>query len=224
MKLAIVNDAPPKSVASGGGFAFVNPAVGGTYVLPLGAHARAAFFLGVTIPVGMGGGDDPKPGITDARSAGQFARSQMDDSLFAVNDFAVFPGIDFAWVHAGLTLQAEATLFQLWRVRGEKAQPEASKTNFTSGLHAGYFIVPALSLGVDLRYQRWIDAPIAIDHDKTGTKIDNWTFAVGPRLHIPLGGGVKIHPGVSYSRGLDKPMAAATPNYNIVQVDIPVTF
>ncbi|HEX4446720.1 MAG TPA: hypothetical protein VH044_08295 [Polyangiaceae bacterium] len=224
VRLAIVDDSPPSTVATGGGFAFVNPAVGGTYALDLGSDTRLAFFLGVTIPVGMGGGDKPDKGVADARSAGQFARSQMDDSLFAVNDLAVFPGLDFAWVHAGLTLQAEATLFQLWRVRGEKAQPEATKTNFTSGVHVGYFVVPFLSFGLDVRYQRWFNAPIAIDKDTTGTKIDNWTAAIGPRLHIPLGGSVKIHPGISYSRGLDKPMAAATPNYDIFQLDIPVTF
>jgi hypothetical protein len=224
VRLAIVNDSPPKSVTAGGGFAFVNPAVGGTYVLDLGADTRLGFFLGATIPVGMGGGNTPDKGITDARGAGQFARSQMDNSLFAVNDFAVFPGLDLAWVHAKLTLQAEATLFQLWRVRGEKVQPEASKTNLTSGIHVGYFVVPFLSFGADLRYQRWLNAPIAVDHDTTGTKIDNWTFAIGPRLHIPLGGSVKIRPGFSYTRGLDKPMAAAAPNYNIWQLDIPVTF
>jgi hypothetical protein len=224
VRLAIADDAPPSTATTGGGFAFVNPAVGGTYALDLGADTRLAFFLGVTIPVGMGGGDKPDKGLVDARSAGQFARSQMDDALFAVDDSAVFPGIDFAWVHAGLTLQAEATLFQLWRVRGEQAQPEATKTNFTSGVHAGYFVVPMLSFGLDVHYQRWFNAPIAIDKDTTGTKIDDWTAAIGPRLHIPLGGSVKIHPGVSYARGLDKPMAASTPNYNILQLDIPVTF
>jgi hypothetical protein len=224
VRFAVVNDAPPKTVATSGGFAFVNPAVGGTYALPLGSSGRLGLFLGATIPVGMGGGDTPDKGLVDARSAGQFARSQMDNSMFAVNDLAVFPGLDLAWVHDGFTLQAEATLFQLWRVRGEKAQPEATKTNLTSGIHFGYFFVPAFSLGLDVRYQRWINAPIAIDKDPTGTKVDNYTFALGPRFHLPLGGGVKIHPGLAYARGLDKPMAAATPNYHIVQLDIPVTF
>jgi hypothetical protein len=225
LRLTAVNDSPPSSVTTGGAFAVVNPLVGATYAVPLGEEGgRLALFLGATIPIGMGGGNTPDKGVTDARSAGQFARSQMDDSLFAVNDVALIPGVDLAWVHAGLTLQAEATLFQLWRVRGAEAQPEATKTNFTSGVHVGYYLTPFLSLGLDVRYQRWLNAPIAVDHDATGTKIDNWTAALGPRLHIPLGKTVKIHPGLAYARGLDKPMAASTPNYDIVQFDIPVTF
>ncbi len=195
VRLTAVNDSPPATVASGGGFALVNPLVGATYVLPLGEQGRVAFFLGATIPIGMGGGNSPDKGLVDARSAGQFARSQMDDSLFAVNDFAIIPGLDLAWVGSGLTLQAEGTLFQLWRVRGERAQPEASKTNLTAGVHAGYYLFSLLSLGVDVRYQRWINAPIAIDKDATDTKVDNWTVAIGPRFHFPLGGGVKKSSG-----------------------------
>jgi len=71
----------------------------------------------------------------------------------------------------GFTLQAEATLFQLWRVRGEKAQQEASKTNFTSGVHPLLLRSRAVG-GLDVRYQRWLNAPIAIDKDTTGTRVD----------------------------------------------------
>ena len=57
-----------------------------------------------------------------------------------------------------------------------------------------------------------------------GGSSPNWTAAIGPRFHIPLGGTVKVHPGIAYARGVDKPMAAATPNYHIIQLDIPFTF
>jgi len=224
VRLAMVNDSPPKSIAAGGGFAFVNPLVGGTYALDLGAGMRASLFLGATIPIGMGGGDHPDAGLVDARSAGQWARSQMDDSLFAVDDFALIPGVDFAWVGYGFTVQGEATLFQLWRVRGAVAQHEATKTNLTAGIHAGYFVIPELSFGVDLRYQRWLNAPIPVDQNKPLTSVDTSTIAVGPRLHFKLGPGAAIHPGLAYARGLDKPMAGATWNYHVVQLDIPVTF
>jgi hypothetical protein len=155
----------------------------------------------------------------------------MDDSLFAVDDFALIPGIDLAWVGAGFTVQAEATLFQLWRVSGSAVNPitkkapdpDETKTNFTSGIHVGYFVVPLLSFGVDLRYQRWISTPVFIQKDTTGTLVDNLTVAIGPRLHIPLGGGIKVHPGLAYAHGLDKPMNSPL-NYQIVQLDIPVTF
>ncbi len=102
-------------------------------------------------------------------------------------------------------------------------QREATKTNFTSGIHVGYFVLPLLSFGLNLRYQRWINAPFAVEKDTTGTLVDNWTVGIGPRLHIPLGGGIKIHPGVAYAQGLDKPMRSPL-DYHIVQLDVPVTF
>jgi len=227
LKLAAVNDSPP---TGSGGFAIVNPLVGATYAMSLPAGVRASFFLGATIPIGMGGGDTPSAGVTDARSAGQYARSQMDDSLFAVDDFALIPGVDVAWVASGFTVQAEATLFQLWRVRGSginpatksAPDPDATKTNFTSGVHVGYFVIPLLSFGVDLRYQRWLAAPLAIQK-AASSFIDNWTMAIGPRLHVPLGAGIKIHPGLAYAQGIDNPMNSPF-NYRIVQLDVPVTF
>ena len=75
------------------------------------------------------------------------ARAQLDNALFAVNDLALIPGFGAAYVSGGLTVQVEITLLQLMRVRGEAAQPEASKTNMTTGLHGGYFFLPQLSAG-----------------------------------------------------------------------------
>ena len=46
----------------------------------------------------VGGGNTPDSGPLDARKAAASARSQMDNSLFAVDDFAVIPGADIAWV------------------------------------------------------------------------------------------------------------------------------
>ena len=221
LRVAGVSDSPP---VGSGGFALVNPLLGATYAVPVAGRVRAGFFLGVTVPVGMGGGDSPNKGQADARAAGLYARSAMDNSLFAVNDFAVIPGVDIAWVGSRFTVQAEATLFQLWRVRGAAVQHEATKTNLTSGLHVGFFIVPLLSIGAELRYQRWLNAPIAVDNDKTGTLADNLTAAIGPRFHVPLGGVAVIHPGIAYAFGLDKPMSAGALNYHIIQLDIPVVF
>jgi hypothetical protein len=147
----------------------------------------------------------------------------MDNALFAVNDFTVIPGVDVAYVTRGFTVQAEATLFQLTRVRGAAAQPESSKTNFTAGLHAGWFATDMLSIGAELRYQRWLNAPIAVDKDPTGTLVDNVSFAIGPRMHFPIGESTWIRPGVAFSRATDKPLAGAA-NEDVVQVDVPVIF
>lgn len=217
LRFAAVNDSPP---AGNGGLAIVNPVVGATYAKKLG-DLRLAAFLGATVPIGAGGGDSPDAGLANSRSKGAVARSFLDNTLFAVNDFAVIPGIGLAWVKSGLTVQVEATLFQLWRVRGAAKQPEASKTNFTTGLHVGYFVDPHLSLGGELRYQRWINGTFASERD--GRLDDQVTFAVGPRFHQKVG-DIWLRPGISYARGLDKPMSAAAPNYHVIQLDIPVLF
>jgi hypothetical protein len=219
VKLTVVNDSPPASAA--GGFAFVNPLVGASYALAL-AGFRLSGFLAVTVPVGMGGGDTPDKGALDARNAGPAARAAMDNALFAVNDFAIIPGIDVAYVAHGLTLQAEATLFELERVRGASQQLEASKTNFTSGLHAGYFLAGFLSVGVDLRYQRWLDPPFSVAGSKPGTSKDLVSLGFGPRFHFKLP-GVGLHPGVAFTRGFDHPMTSPG-NYDVVQLDLPFTF
>jgi hypothetical protein len=231
VKLTVVNDSPPGTAT--GGFAFVNPLVGAMYSLSFGSGLRGSAFLGVTVPVGMGGGDTPDKGQFDARAVGPFARASMDNALFAVDDLAVIPGLDFAYVGHGLTVQIEATLFQLERVRGGpeapppavgyKPQLEASKTNFTSGLHVGFFLIDVLSLGAELRYQRWFNAPIAVDKSLPGTSVDQLSFAVGPRFHFKLGEKTWLRPGVSYTRGFDPPMTSPG-NYNIVQLDVPLSF
>ncbi len=220
VKLTVVNDSPPGTAT--GGFAFVNPLVGASYALSFGSGWRGNAFLGFTIPVGMGGGDSPDKGALDARTVGPIARADMDNALFAVNDLAIIPGLDLAYVADGLTLQAEATLFQLTRVRGAEAQPEASKTNLTAGLHAGFFVLRCLSLGAEVHYQRWLNAPIAVDHMKPGTSVDMTSLGVGPRFHFQVG-GVWFRPGISFTRGFDHPMTSPG-NYNVVQLDVPVVF
>jgi hypothetical protein len=220
VKLTVVSDSPPGTAT--GGFAFVNPLVGGLYGMNFGSGVRASAFFCVTIPVGMGGGNTPDPGALDARTVGPVIRAGMDNPLFAVNDFSMIPGFDIAYVAHGLTLQAEATFAEIVRVRGEKAQLEASKTAVTGGVHAGYFLTDFLSLGAELRLQWWIDPPFAVQNNKPNTSYHLASLGVGPRLHFRLGPDVWIRPGVAYTRGFDPPMTPTSFNDNIVQLDIPV--
>jgi hypothetical protein len=220
---AFVTDDPPPGNATRGGATFVNPLAGVTYAMKFAGGLRLNAFLGASVPVGGGGGNSPDDGSLNSRVKGQSARGQLENAMFAVNDFTVIPGIGVAYVKDGLTVQVEATLLHLMRVRGEAAQPEAIKTNMTSGVHVGYFLLPELSLGAELRYQRWLNAPFAVEKDATGATRDTLTVAVGPRVHIELG-DLRFRPGVSYQRGLDKPLASATPNYHIVQLDLPLFF
>jgi len=222
VKLTIVNDSPPGTAT--GGFAFVNPLVGASYALDLGSGFRASAFLGVTIPVGMGGGNTPNKGELDARTVGPVIRAGMDNPLFAVNDLSIIPGLDLAYVDHGLTLQAEATVCELERVRGEEVQLEASKTAFVGGAFIGYFLTDFLSLGAELRIQWWIDPPLAVQNHKPNTSYDLTSLAVGPRFHFRLGPRVWIRPGVAYVRGFDPPMTPKAFNDSIVQLDIPVVF
>jgi hypothetical protein len=218
------NDAPAMGMD---GTSFVNPIVGATYAKKVDS-IRWAAFLGATVPLGQGGGDTPDAGAAGANAAGIRARSAMDNAMFAVNYFTAIAGGGVAYVDHKLTVQLEATLLQLFRVRGENAMasPDAARTNSTAGLHAGYFIIPMLSLGGELRYQRWLSTPTQVSMgtkvDIPGFAMDTWTVAIGPRAHFQVGKGMFLRPGIAYARGLDKPLTDAS--YNMVQVDVPFYF
>jgi len=167
----------------------------------------------------MGGGNAPDRATSAALAAGVLTRSAMDNAMFAVNDFTVFPGLGLSYSRWGFTLQAEATVLQLTRVRGELAAPDASRTNFTSGVHLGYFPFEILSVGAELRYQRFLSNPVAVTRNESVR--DNATFAIGPRLHLK-GKGFFARPGVSITFPLDDPMRKQ--RMTILQVDVPVIF
>jgi hypothetical protein len=220
----VQNDAP---AAGADGTSFVNPVVGATYARKINALRWAAFLAG-TVPIGMGAGNTPDAGAATADTAGVRARSAMDNAMFAVNYFTAIVGGDLAYVDHKVTVQLEATLFQLMRVRGENAgsATDSSRTNSTVGLHAGYFIVPFLSLGGELRYQRWLTTPTQLS---MGNKVpiadvakDTMTVAFGPRAQFQLSKGIFLRPGISYARALDKPVSDAS--YNVIQVDLPLYF
>lgn len=239
-RVGFVQDSAPSAPGApttDSGAAFMNPVLGGAYNTKVGDF-RIGGFLGVALPFGGGGGDGT--GLNrfakNARVKGIPARASMDNAMFAVNDFVVFPGVGLAYVNHGWTIQVEATVLELLRARGEKDQPEKTKTNFTSGLHVGYFIVPQLSLGAELHYQRWLNAPLAVEaaekvdenartyaQKMTAGGRDQATFQVGPRAHFKVG-DVWIRPAIAYERGVDFPMASAALNYHNVQLHIPIIF
>jgi hypothetical protein len=203
-----------------GAVAWTNPVIGGTWALPLSDELRLGLFLGLTVPIGSGGGNTPDPEAAAAIRSGVLARSSMDNAMFAVNDFTVFPGVGLSWVSNGFTAQVEATVLQLTRVRGEEAQADASRTNFTSGVHLGYFFVPELSVGAELRYQRWLSTPVAVA-DNAALR-DTLTAAAGVRGHFKLGEKTWFRPGIAYARGLDDPMSAQ--DYSVLQVDLVLAY
>ena len=226
VRLGLVQNGPPGTAPEGS--SFVNPVVGATYARKIGDSFRLAGFFGATIPIGMGGGSTPDAAASGADTAGIAARSGMDNSMFAVNYTALIPGVDFAYVDHKLTLQVEATLFQLFRVKGSDTtgiSPDASRTNSTMGIHAGYFLAPFVSLGGEFRYQRWLSTPtrivMGVRSDIPTANMDTVSFAVGPRFHFKVA-NTWLRPGISYSQVVDQPFASS--HYKIVQIDVPVVF
>jgi hypothetical protein len=211
-----VDDSPPGKPAAS---AFLNPVLGATYVVPLGSGFRLAPFFGVAFPLGNGGGNTPDPAVRGALSSGMLTRAAMDNALFAVNYLTPFPGLDLAWMKGGLTLQAEATVFELFRARGDLVDKDAARTNLTSGLHAGYFVIPELSIGAELRYQRWLKNPGIPESD---ARRDNMTAAIGLRAHLKVAQGMWLRPGVAFVEPIDAPMTDQ--KYHVAQLDVPFAF
>ena len=223
-RVGYVTYSPPQGDSGAG---LVNPALGAIYALALSPEMRLGLTLGVALPLGMNGGDSPKPEKAAALGAGAAARRYMDNALFATNYLTVFPGVGFAYIASGLTVQAEVTLLQLQRAKGgDTVEPDKSKTNMTAGLHVGYFVIPMLSLGAELNYQRWISEPKKPNVKAQDSLKDNLSVAVGPRLHLKVGESMWIRPGIAYARFLDKPMGDSDrfDSNHIVQIDIPVAF
>ncbi len=224
IRVGFVNNNPPASAPSA--TSFINPFLGGLYSFKLSSDFRLGFFLGVTVPLGTGGGNYPDPAIQSANSAGILARSAMDNALFAVNYFTVIPGVDLAYIAHGFTVQLEATLLQLTRVRGEQIDKDPSRTNFTSGVAVGYAFSPQVFLESELRYQRWLDNQTVAASASPAT--ENLSFAVGPRFQLKTG-NLTMKPGLAYAQGISGPMAHGGYTYptnsdKIIFFDIPVSF
>lgn len=219
-RFAVIRNDPASGTSA---TAMSNPLVGVMWAPPVVAPPfKLAVFGGLALPLGSGGGNGADPMMTTTVRSAIAARSSMDNALFAVNDLTPIAGIDAAYVADGLTLQVETTLFELFRVRGDEVQPDAYKTNFTTGLQVGYFVTPWLSASSELRYQRWLSTPAAVRMDTTGASRDTLSGAIGVRGHIALGGPRWLRPGVSYARGFDAPLTGR--NYQIVQIDVPFAF
>ena len=236
IKLGFSHNGAPGTMADGS--SFVNPIVGATYAHKLGSF-RLAGFLATTIPIGTGAGNTPNLGAAGAATAGVAARSGMDNAMFAVNYMTGIAGVGFAYVDHKFTAQVEATLLELFRVKGDAATPmnltatDSTRTNSTVGLHLGYFVIPQLSFGGEIRYQRCLSTitrlnAMGIKSNIPDVNKDTVTFAVGPRAHFKMSKSMWVRPGISYSRGLDEPLNSATAarvgSYNMVQVDVPVIF
>ncbi len=211
-----VHDAPDAGAARS---AFTNVGLAVLYAPKLDAAFRVPLSGGVVLPVAQGGGGAPDPDAQKAIASAGYARASMDNAMFGPNDLSLFVGLGLAYVKDGWTFQAEATIFYLARTKGGAAQRDEVKANTTWAAHAGYYLLPQLSIGAELRYQDFIAPPKAIQ--RTPQRRDAATAAIGLRWHLAIGQHA-LHPGVSYAHPLDDPMAKA--GYRIVQLDVPFVF
>jgi hypothetical protein len=234
-------EAPTPALAAAGtkpknGYALTNGLLFVAYTPTfLGGDLRTAFYLGVTAPIGSGGGGYGDADARGVNASSGLIRSNMDGALFLVNDVSVIPGIDIAYVKYGLTVQLEATYLEIMRARaGEQGtpgyQPEVTKRNFVSGLFVGYSIIPQLSAGVELRYQRWLKPPHGIrnvrdsDHaaynkEVGDLQIHNMTVALGVRGNFKIGEKTFFRPALSYAMGVMGQIADQ--KYHLIQLDLP---
>jgi hypothetical protein len=217
-KLTVANDSPPTGA---GGFGFGNPLIGAQAGFWPAKSLKLGVFLGFTVPVGMGGGFPEDPGHAEAAQKAMLARSGFDDPLFTPDYFATWPGLDVAYVTHGFTLQGEVSLPVMNRVRGPITY-RSTIAELQLGLHAGYFLFPWLSAGLDFRHQRWLSAPQFVTDDTSRVLRDNTTIEVGARFHVKVTDDITWRPGLSMAFGLDDPMAGA--HYKVVHIDLPFQF
>jgi hypothetical protein len=224
------NDAPGEATD---GSSFANPLMGATYARPVGRY-RLALFGATTLPIGTGGGNAPGLRAAKTNVASSTARP-ADAAMFAVNYTTAFVAADVAYVNRGFTAQAEATLLQSVRVRGEQSASatDSFRTEAAVGLYLGFFIGSHVSVGGDVHHQRWLSHPTTLSAI-TGARVAlpdtdmaSTTVAVGPRLHFRMGKHGEMAPGIAFVRGFDARGFAApllTARATGVQVDLPVTF
>lgn len=216
-KIALVHNAPDVGDSA---TVFSNPLLFALYSPQIAPKLRLPVFAGVALPIGAGGGDNPDKASRAAVSSGVYARQAMDNALFATNYLTPTVGIGLGWVDHGVTLQVEAQLLQLFRVRGSAVDSDTTRTNFTSGFTVGYSIVRIVNVNAELHYQRWLSTPVPVQKDSAYR--DQFTAGGGVRVNVPLNDNILARPGIGYFQGLDAPMT--TLGYHIVMLDVPVLF
>lgn len=220
-RAAVVHQSPETGAAA---TVFSNPIVFGLYTPLVAPGWRLAVFAGTTLPVGGGGGDGGDLNSLRTVRSGILTRSAMDNALFAVNYLTPTAGVGAVFIKYGLTVQAEVTLLQLIRVRGETRDADPMRTNFTAGLHVGYLIVPWLTASGELHYQHWLYNP-SIDPTPTnpaGKPAGQATAEIGLRANVPLSRTILARPGVAFGFPIGGQMG--TDDYRILHFDFPVAF
>lgn len=217
VRAALVHDVPDATDAA---VAMSNPLVMALWTPALRPWLRMSVFGGVTLPIGMGGGDSPDRGARAAMGTGIWNRSALDNALFVTNYITPTAGVGFAYVRDGLTLQAEATVLVLVRTRGESVDRDEARVNFTTGFHVGYRVIPNLTVSAEARYQHWLSTPAAVAANETLRS--QFTMGLGARGNLPLSSSLLLRPGVAYFHPVGGNMGAQ--DYRTIVVDVAAAF
>ena len=205
---------------------YSNPLIGVLNNAQLAENFKFSMSLGVTAPIGSGGGNDANSSVRTANGIAQLSRSAMENSLYASNYIAIIPGVDFTYLRNDFQIQFESTLFQLLRVNGERLDKDKYRTNVTIGLGAGYHANAQLSLLSELRYQRWINNDTV--EKSTSPAIDNLSLGIGPRFTFKLS-KITLKPAISYTQSIygtlsNSKRSSNTKDYKTITLDLPLIF
>lgn len=216
-RLGMVTNAPEGSDAR---TAIVNPLAFALWTPRIAPGLRLPVFVGVTVPVGAG--SDASQPQRAAFASGVYTRQAMDNAMFAANYFTVMGGAGLMWMGHGLTAQAEFTVLQLTRVWGETVDADSSRTNLTVGAHAGYQVIPWLTVSVEAHYQQWLSDPAAVVAAQpvgNAARRSQLTLGGGVRANIPVGSAL-VRPGVAFFMPVGGFMELK--DYRILQFDVAV--
>jgi hypothetical protein len=197
----------------------LNPSFGLVFAVPLGTLFRFAASTAIGLPIATGGEAGDTSGMVLQRQAA-LARSAMENNAFIPNNLGAPTGVSVAFVHGGVTAQLDTTMIPAGRVKGPDAEPAGITLNSTSGFFFGYFVIPEISVGFELRYQRFILAPPVAERDPTAR--DNLTAGAGGRLEIELSYTTRMRPGICFSTGLVGHVEQQS--YRMLQFDVPISF
>jgi hypothetical protein len=198
----------------------LNPSIGGGIAVPIGHLFRFAASTAINLPLATGGGDGSDEDALLLQRQGMLARSAMDNNAFVVNDLGFPTGLSFAFVHRGVTAQVDGTVIASGRVKGAGNVNDSARVNATSGLFLGYFLVPEISVGAELRYQYFLLPPAFVEQDPSARS--NLTAGAGTRVDIELSGASRMRPGLCLSMGLAGYVEQQS--YRMVQFDVPISF
>ena len=196
--------------SSGNGFA--NPAAGLTASVPVGKHLTLGGIVGVTVPVGSGGGNAPNKAVLKAWT------NSIDwgGAMFAVDHVDTLVGGKGALAFGDLTLSLESTLHELTRVKGEAADPIGAHASVTSTMATVSFALhPKLTLSSALSETRFWNRPTCIR--ETPASAQDYFFIVGASTDFKVR-GVDVAPGLVYARALDLPLSAD--KFQVVELDL----